>query len=200
MIPGLKRMALWLLLLVLIGWSAWQFSKPANAPQTHAPLLTPAVGKVHAIKLVPVSGTPIRLVKETGKWMLAGSIHTPANNESVQHLLNDLTDMHVIRVVTRTHAHDAELGMNTGTKVMLLDKANASLLTLTVGKQGSDLISTYVRIGQAPEVFAVDKALVWQVRRASNAWKAPPSKPENLHSVKQKAVQDAKMAVTPKHP
>jgi len=32
-----------------------------------------------------------------------------------------------------------------------------------------------VRMEPSPDVLAVDKALVWQVRRNSNAWKAPLS-------------------------
>jgi len=168
----LKRMALWVLLLALIGWSAWQFSQPAVAPQAHMPLKVLDIGKVHTMMLEPASEITVQLEKQNRNWMLAGQSVVPANDESVQRLLNDLASMHVIRVVTHTHAHDHTLGMDTGVKLVLRDQTGTALLTLIVGKQGSDLISTYVRIGQAPEVFAVDQALVWQVRRDSNSWKA----------------------------
>ncbi|MDQ6959834.1 MAG: DUF4340 domain-containing protein [Mariprofundaceae bacterium] len=174
-------MALWMAFLVLMGWSAWRFSQPEIAPQAHAPLMAPDIGKIHAIVLASASGTPVRLEQQHGKWMLTGSPDVLANAESVRYLLHDLTAMHVIRVVTHTHAHDAELGMNKGVKLTLLDKADAGLLTLAIGKQGSDLISTYVRIGQSSDVIAVNKVLVWQVRRTRSAWKAPLPKPGNLN-------------------
>jgi hypothetical protein len=179
-------------LLILIGWSAWQFSQPELAPQVHEPLKTPDISKVAAIELVPASGAHVRLKKEGEKWMLVGKPDVPANEESVRHLLNNLANMRVIRVVTHTHAHDDALGMNSGTKLTLLDQTDTVLFTLTVGKQGSDLISTYVRIGQAPEVLAVDKSFVWQVRRNSNAWKAPLSKPHDTGEPAKKNSQDTK--------
>lgn len=172
----MKRLGLWAVLFMLIVWSAWQFLKPVNAPQSALK------GKVHAMTLTPEYGSTIRFEKQKNKWVLIGIPIVPANNESVQHLLDDLASMHIIRVVTHTHAHDNELGMNKrGTKLTLSDNTGTRLLDLIIGKQGSDLISTYVRIGESPEVLAVDKALVWQVRRDRNAWKAPLSKPEGVH-------------------
>jgi len=170
---------MWAILLLLIGWSAWQFSKPEHAPQ---PLLKALdIKQIHAITLTPVHSTTIRLEKQQDKWMLSGKPVVPVKSEAVQRLLHDLAAMHIIRVVTHTHAHDSELGMNKATKLVLSDNSGIRLLDLTIGKQGSDLISTYVRIGQKPEVFAVDKALIWQVRRNINAWKEPSSKPVHAH-------------------
>jgi len=191
----LKRLALWAVLLLLIGWSAWQFSQPALAPQVHEPLKTPDISKVAAIELAPISGPVIRLKKKEKKWMLVGKPDVPANEESVRHLLNNLANMRVVRVVTHTHTHDDALGMNRGTKLILLDQTDTVLFTLTVGKQGSDLISTYVRIGQAPEVLAVDKSFVWQVKRDLNAWKAPLSKPHDTSEPAKKTGQDTKKAL-----
>ncbi|MDQ6958769.1 MAG: DUF4340 domain-containing protein [Mariprofundaceae bacterium] len=188
----MKRSALWVALLILIGWSAWQFSQPELAPQVYAPLKIPDISKVAAIELAPASRAPVHLKKEGEKWMLAGKPDVPANEESVRHLLNNLANMRVVRVVTHTHAHDDTLGMKYGTKLTLLDQTDTALFTLTVGKQGSDLISTYVRIGQVPEVLAVDKSFVWQVRRNPNAWKAPPSKPHDTGEPAKKTGQDTK--------
>jgi len=192
----LKRSALWAALLILIGWSAWQFSKPELAPQVHEPLKTPDISKVVAIELAPASGAHVRLKKEGEKWMLAGKPDVPANEESVRHLLNNLANMRVVRVVTHTHTHDNALGVNSGTKLTLLDQTDTVLFILMVGKQGSDLISTYVRIGQAPEVLAVDKSFVWQVRRDPNAWKAPPSKPHDTGAPAKKTGQDTKKGLS----
>jgi len=197
---GLKRSALWAALLILIAWSVWQFSQPVLAPQAHVPLKTPDISKVTAIELMPASGAHVRLKKEGEKWMLAGKPDVPANEESVRHLLDNLVNMRVVRVVTHTHAHDDALGMNHGTKLTLLDQTDTVLFILTVGKQGSDLISTYVRIGQAPEVLAVDKSLVWQVKRDSSAWKALPSRLHDTGEPAKKNRSGYKKGFTTKEP
>jgi len=184
------RAAVWVLLLVLMGWSAWQFSQPALAPQAHAVVKTPDISKIAAIELAPAFGAHVRLKKQDGTWMVAGS---PANTESVQHLLDDLVAMRVIRVVTHTHTHDDALGINKGVKLTLLDQAGVALFTLTAGKQGSDLISTYVRIGQAAEVLAVDKSLVWQIKRAPDSWKAPSPKTDSPKKTVKEIDRDAKL-------
>jgi len=191
----LKRAVVWVVLLVLTGWSLWRFMQPAVAPQMHVPLTTPDISQVDAIELAPMAGPAVHLKKERKKWMLVGKPDAPANEETVRHLLNDLAAMRVIRVVTHTHTHDDELGMNHGTKLTLLDQTDNALFTLTVGKQGSDLISTYVRVGQAPEVLAVDKSFVWQVKRDSNAWKAPPPMPHDTSEPAKKTGQDTRKAL-----
>lgn len=168
---NLKRVGLWVALLILTAWSIWQFSKPVNTPQPSLKALD--VGRVFTLTLTSESRGVVRLEKQKKEWMLAGKLSVPANGEFVQHLLSDLAGMRIIRVVAYTRAHDSALGMNKGTRITLLNDAGASVLTLTIGKQGSDLISTYVRVESSPEVLAVDKALVWQVGRDSNAWKAP---------------------------
>jgi len=138
----LKRAVVWVVLLILMGWSTWRFMQPEIGSQTRTSLTVPDISKIAAIEFVSATGIHVHLKEKNGIWILAGSPDVPANTESVQHLLDDLTSMRVIRVVTHTHAHDDALGMNKGTKLTLLDHTEAALLTLTIGKQGSDLIST----------------------------------------------------------
>jgi hypothetical protein len=57
--------------------------------------------------------------------------------------------------------------------VLLKREHGDTLLELFIGKQGSDLISTYLRFADRPEVLAVDRTLLWQVRRPYEEWKAP---------------------------
>lgn len=196
---SLKRVILWVGLLVLTGWSAWRFSQPDVVPQSHASLVAPDISKVAVIELMPASGIRIRLKEKDGTWLLAGSPDVPANRESVSHLLDNLADMRVIRVVTHTHAHDDTLGMNKGVKLVLRDQADTAFFHLTVGKQGSDLISTYVRVGRSPEVLAVNKSLAWQVTRSPNAWKAPPSKPGDASGAARKTSQGGGKLLPPEN-
>ena len=195
----MKRAIFWVGLLALAGWSAWRFSQPDVVPQAHVSLVTPDISKVAVIDLMPASGIRIRLKKKDGTWLLAGSPDVPANRESVSHLLGNLADMRVIRVVTHTHAHDDTLGMNKGVKLVLRDQADTAFFHLTVGKQGSDLISTYVRVGQSPEVLAVNKPLAWQVMRSPNAWKAPPSKPGDASGAARKTSQGGGKLLPPEN-
>lgn len=195
----MKRAVLWVLLLALMGWSVWQFSQPAISPRAHVSMVVPEIAKVAIIELTPAPGVYIRLKKKDGTWLLAGSPDVPANSVSVRHLLGDLADMRVIRVVTHTHAHDDALGMNNGIKLVLRNHADTALFHLTVGKQGSDLISTYVRIGKSPEVLAVDKALVWQVRRSPDAWKSPLLKTDHIHHAARKTGQDGEQVLPPEN-
>jgi len=188
----LKRASVWMVLLILMGWSVWRFSQPALAPQMHAALAVPDASKVSAMELTLASGVHVHLKEKDGTWLLAGLPDVRANSESVRKLLDDLASMRVIRVVTHTHTHDDALGMSKGVKLVLLNQTNTVLFTLTVGKQGSDLISTYVRPGQAPEVLAVDKSLVWQVKRPPNAWKAPALKSGDINKVSGKTGQGGK--------
>ncbi len=163
-----------ILILGLLVWAGWRFSQPARAPQEGMPSLAAMdTTRVAAIVIKPGAGKPVRLEKHKGGWILAGRKPTPADRDYIGQLLDDLATMRIIRVVTHTHAHDAELGLDRGVHVRLLDAGNTPLLDIMVGKQASDLISTYVRKKGKPEVLAVDRALVWQISRPTDAWKAP---------------------------
>ena len=175
----MKRAAVWysalgVLLAALCLWAVWRFSQPASAPQAHMPRLGSVVsGQVKAVSIRPASSETIRLERTGDGWRLIGKSPVPARTEAVERLLNDLASMRVIRVVAHTRSHDAELGLDRGVHVSLLGRGDRRLLELTIGKQGSDLISTYVRVDSSPKVIAVGKSLVWQVKRTASAWAAP---------------------------
>jgi len=79
--------------------------------------------------------------------------------------------------VTQGHNHDTELELGDKTVVLTLTgKGGAPLDVFHIGKQGTDLISTYVRRAGEPAVMAMDRALLWQVKRLPNAWQAPTRK------------------------
>ena len=170
-----SRLIVVLLLLVVAAWAVWQGMRPSGAPQAMLPKW-PAV-HADAVAGIDIQLPPdehVRLRKQDGKWMLMLKQPEPASEKDVRHLIDDLSGMHVIRVVSRNRTHDAELGVDgKGVSVQLSGRSDKELLDLIVGKQGSDLLSTYVRLAGAPEVVAVDRALVWQVRRDISSWKAP---------------------------
>ncbi len=132
---------------------------------------------VFSITLKQGPEAAILLSRSGERWQLSGGGEKGgeqrADTDAVLHLLDDLASMEIIRVVTRNPEHYERLQLASGaTRVTLKGKDDAILLDLLVGKQGSDLISTYLRIVDKPEVLAVNRVLLWQVKRSYQGWKA----------------------------
>jgi len=160
-------------LLLLAGVALWLASRPESAPQQMPEMVRFDVDAVASIALVAGEGEKVMLSRSDGRWLLAEG--EPADEDAVSHLLNDLATMRVVRVVTRSFEHHERLQMDVrqASRVTLSDAGGKPLLELFIGKQGTDLISTYLRLADAPEVLAVDKALLWQVKRSYQGWQAP---------------------------
>ena len=161
----------WVILFLLLLWMVfWMWLQPASQSQKMDTWSDIAVEKIVQVMIQRAGDEEIVLTLRQGEWQLANG--DLAAQDGVLHLLDDLSTMQVIRVVTQTHQHDADLGfLKRGVTVQCLDAQGSVLLDLTVGKQGSDLLSTYVRRNGDDAVLAVNKALVWQVRRSKRAWK-----------------------------
>jgi len=161
---------IWLFVcLVLLGLVLWLWQKPTGQAQSMQTWPTIAVAKIAEVRIQQVTGGNITLRLKHDKWYVGND--TEAVQDAVLHLLDDLSAMQVIRVVSRSHAHDAELGfLKRAVTVRCMDAQGAILLDLEVGKQGSDLLSTYVRKAGDDAIVAVNKALLWQLRRSQNAW------------------------------
>jgi len=129
--------------------------------------------EVVQISLQKMASKKIELVLQKGEWMLSDG--TKAQQDAVYRLLDDLEGMQWVRVVTQKRSHDAELGLEHAVHVLCQGASGKHLLDLEVGKQGSDLLSTYVRRVGEDEVIAVNRSLVWQVHRRLSSWrdKAP---------------------------
>lgn len=172
-----RGIAITLLLLAVAAWTTWQGMQPAGAPQA----MLPQWPVVHAnnVARIAIKVSPeerVGLEKKDGTWMLMRKKQVPASARDVRRLVDDLSGMRAIRVVSRNRTHDDALQVgDKGVAVALFDRGGNKLLDIVVGKQGSDLLSTYVRLAGAPEVVAVDRALVWQVRRSPSSWQAPPA-------------------------
>jgi len=162
----------WIILFLLLLWVVlWMWQQPASQSQRMATWSNIAAHDVAKILIQKRGDENIALVLEQGKWRFDNG--DLAVQDAALRLLDDLTDMQVIRVVTRKHDHDAELGLlKRGVTVTCLDVQGVVLLDITVGKQGSDLLSTYIRRAGDDAVVAVNRALVWQVKRSKKAWKA----------------------------
>lgn len=145
---------------------------------------------VQRIRLESGFQPTVELVKQGDQWQVqpGDAVAKPARPDLVERLLLDLSTMQVMRIVARGSKHDAELGLDSSGRVALtlMDQSGSDLLSLVIGKQGSDLLSTYVRYQGQQQVVAVDKSLIWQVRRTADGWKQPESAAEQV----QEAVVD----------
>lgn len=167
----MKKIAWTALFLLLLGVVLWMWQEPSSKPQRMDIWASIAAEKIYKIIIQKQGTQSIVLQLQQGKWHLGNG--DLAVQGATLRLLDDLTAMQVIRVVTRKQNHDADLGLlKRGVTVKCLDAQAVVLLDIRVGKQGSDLLSTYVRRAGDDAVVAVNKTLVWQVKRSKNAWKA----------------------------
>lgn len=179
----LKRAVITASLLLLAGVLVWMASRPDSAPQAMPEITRFNPDEVYALDLMNGGAEPVSLLRSGNGWKLKGDgsegEQEVADADAVQRLLDDLASMNIVRVVTRNPGHYEKLRVTTGSiRVLLKRESGEALLDIFIGKQGSDLISTYLRIGDRPEVLAVDKTLLWQVRRPYQEWKAPaPASP-----------------------
>ena len=164
----MKWGALALLVLIATGVFFWKHEEPVSAPQQMAAWQTLDASRVSTLSIQKNGEPAIELHRQGNQWMIAGKA---ADAQAVQRLLNDLSAMRPVRIVTRKRDHDALLGLDAhAITVKLTDAAGKPLLHATIGKQGANLISTYLRLQGEDVVYAVNKPLVWQLNRSATAW------------------------------
>jgi hypothetical protein len=174
----LKKAAVTVSLLFLAGVVIWLVSRPDSAPQSMPEMIRFNPDEVYTLVVTNEGEVAVSLLRDDARWKLEGEgeegEQKDADADAVQHLLDDLASMKIVRVVTRNPEHYEKLRVSTGSvRVLLKREGGDTLLDLFIGKQGSDLISTYLRLADRPEVLAVDRTLIWQVRRPYQEWKAP---------------------------
>jgi hypothetical protein len=156
------------LILLTMAWHALQ--KPVYQPQDLPDWATIDASMIDRIIIQNSGMDGLVLSQKQGQWYVQGS--ALANQQAVTHLRDDLAEMRPTRILTYGHKHDAELGFApVSTHVQCLDKQGNLLLDIEVGKQGSNLLSTYVRRVGSDTIVAVDKILLWQLKRTKGGWK-----------------------------
>ncbi len=163
------------LILSLAAIVIWLASRPDAAPQQMPELAGFATERVYSIEIMQRDASLLTLKRSREGWQLqlASGQESRADNDAVVHLLNDLAAMKPVRVVTRNPEQYEKLKVGPGAaKVTLQDQQESTLFEVLIGKQGSDLLSTYIRIAEQPEVLAVDRSLLWQLRRPVEGWRA----------------------------
>jgi len=169
----MKTVITLVVILALVGIYFWQSDRPKHVVQDMPNLPSIEQSKVVYIQVTNQTGERIQLHKED-VWMLGDKL---ANADAVLRVLDNLHDMQPIRVVTRNPEQYHRMQVSEkSSRILLSDAAGKILLDLHVGKQGSDLISTYVRLHETKEVIAVNKALGWQLNRKADNWEKEEKK------------------------
>lgn len=170
MSDGLKYILASLALLGLLGAALWLGMVPSQAPQSMPVIPRIDVAAVSTIT-IEATGMRVHLRKAEDQWLVDGS---RADNELVERLLADLSGMQPVRLLTRNPQRYGELGLaEDSVHLTLQDSAEKIVAELYVGKQGTDILSTYIRFSDMDAAIAVDRTLVWQVRRSQQGWYAP---------------------------
>ncbi|MDX8397282.1 MAG: DUF4340 domain-containing protein [Mariprofundaceae bacterium] len=125
--------------------------------------------QINRVSLQSGFQSDIELELNDSVWQLSDG--QKVRQDYVLRLLDDLLSMQQVRLVSHDHDHDKVLGLQYElVHIQCLDAAGKILFSVDVGKQASDLVSTYVRLGGQDQVISVNKTLVWQVRRRMSAW------------------------------
>jgi len=166
------------LILSLAGVVLWLASRPDAAPQRMPEITRFASQAVDTIEITDRSQMKLQHTDSGWQLLMGSGVWRAADEEAVSHLLDDLAAMQSIRVVTRNPDQYEKLKVGSAaTKVILKDRQGKGIFEVLVGKQGSDLLSTYLRLAGKPEVLAVDRSLLWQVKRPLEGWQAREAVP-----------------------
>lgn len=168
------------LILSLVGTVLWLASRPDSAPQRMPEIAGFAIDAVQSIEITHADSPPVKLQRIEGGWQVLSRSGQwrGAGSDAVSYLVDDLAAMAPLRVVTRNPEQYEKLKVGEGaTKVTLKDQQGGLLFEVLIGKQGSDLLSTYLRLPDRPEVLAVNRSLVWQVSRPLDGWNANEGDP-----------------------
>ncbi|MDX8396341.1 MAG: DUF4340 domain-containing protein [Mariprofundaceae bacterium] len=160
-------------------WVILQITSPDSAPQA-----LPSLPEIHEIDVTSVdivlpseTQSTIKLRRDVNGWLLEqGKGSIAANKQAVERLVHDLSMMQPIRLLSKkAELHEQFHLGDDAVRVVLQDKKGQTLLDIFIGKQGTDLISTYVRLVGKSEALAVNRTLVWQVKRMPESWRLAES-------------------------
>lgn len=169
--------------LSLVAFFFWQKEDQQVARQTMSDWSVIDENKVARISIKAASDSEVVFQYTEQSWVFLDD-GSAADGEAIARLLSDLTQMKAVRVVTRTRKHDDDLGFTArSVQLKLSDAAGKVLLDVSVGKQGANLISTYVRLRGEDSVLAVNKALTWQIHRSRDAWKKKDAIPDKTPAI-----------------
>jgi len=170
-VSGMVRAGLLLLVVALLGWSYMQFRQPPRSEsEVSVQLPTMVATDVVAVD-IHSAANDLHFVRKQAHWQLVGHESRLLDEQALHALLDDLATMHMVRTVALGKKHDRNLGLDEAQRIHVrVSDASTVVLEADIGKQGSDLTTTFLRLQGADTVVAVDKMLRWQLQRTAEGW------------------------------
>lgn len=102
-------------------------------------------------------------------WVTRGGAAYPADKSKVESFLNDIANLETTRSVTADPALYKNFNLDAPqARVLTMSVANGREIELYYGKDA--LGGGYVRLGNDPSVYLVDKALTYYLNRGAQSW------------------------------
>jgi hypothetical protein len=161
--------ALLLAQVALSAFSLWPRSGAAAANEPLFPGLDDA--DVVALTVTDNQSQTISLRKVTGNWVLPSADDYPANNETINPLLDKIKAITTLRLVTRTEASHKRLqvGSDSFLRRVKLETAGGQAYTLYIGSAPS-YGASHVRPEGRNEVYLADGISQWDFGTAPVPW------------------------------
>jgi len=159
------------LLAVTLVWKSAERRGTVSRTEQFAEVDTSAVKRIE----LRGKGNEVTLVESGGRWMLSEPVSYPANQASVEDLLEKAADLEVTNLVSSNpENHDLyEVGPDTGVLVRMLggEEGDERLVSFYVGKLTSDFSHTYIRRFGSDDVYTAEGLLQGYFNKTASAWR-----------------------------
>jgi hypothetical protein len=173
MAPSTRKLliAFGVLLVITAIWSTMERRRTTRQTTSFGRVDTEDVTQIE----LSGKGNAVVLKKEGDRWMVTDPVHYPADQASVENLLEKVDELAVTNIVASNPTnHDVyEVGPDTGVLVRLMGGRNNDqrLLTFYVGKLTSDFSHTYVREFGSDDVQTATGLLQGYFSKTVGAWR-----------------------------
>ncbi len=160
-------LALQIVLLAVVFWP-----RSAASGGEGQPLLGDLeTADVNAVTIEDANGSHIRMVKESGAWVLPDAGDFACEESNVTGLLDKLVGITTDRLVTRTAASHARLQVARDDFVRRIDleTSEGKTITLFLGSSPS-YGATHVRLLEQDETYLTDQLATWEANTTASSW------------------------------
>lgn len=132
-----------------------------------------AADQVSSIQ-IKIKDKEVRLNKEGDSWLVATADNYPAEQESVEKMLDKFAELKSKLTASKSVAKHSQFEVDavSGISVMLMGKSDEDVLAhLFVGKMGSDYTTTYIRKAEQDAVLLADGYLKSLFDKGERGWR-----------------------------
>lgn len=159
------------LLVVTVAWNSLERRRTTSRVRSFEKVAVEDVTRV----AVSGKGNDVTMEQRGGVWMITAPIEYPANQILVEDLLEKVSELSTVNVVSNNPAnHDLyEVGIDTGVLVQLYGgrEGNRRLMSMYIGKMTSDFNHTYIRRFTDDDVHTASGLLSGYFNKTLSAWR-----------------------------